>query len=202
MAIVCTKCEREVEEDAKFCPKCGHPTPKGTAINAFTMEEHRAMVDAFMQYQREQRGLPEPEPRTLEMDGIPAITPHLSTDDPSLPTYTAEDAIAFTLAHPPSRVQRIKSVTAEDITVKFMPDAEADKLLNNICIGQPADHVVCVVQVHGPFLTPGIVAPNFGLGPVIPSGAVHMTYLGYTYRVFSRIGHLLVETGSQWPYLQ
>jgi hypothetical protein len=131
--------------------------------------------------------------------GIPAIKPHLNLDaaDPaqaSLPTFTAADVTAFVLANPPSTLSNTDRLTAGDITVQFMTDAQAGTVLDNISIGLAATAPVCVVQIRGNFqstFVPGRPPAGY-TAPVVP----------FAYQVFdARNGNLLVEGGRKAAFL-
>jgi hypothetical protein len=206
MAIVCEKCEREVQDDAKFCSACGYPTARGIS---FTPEEHRAMTLAFMEHQRKQHGLLEPKPFTPEMAGIRSITPHLALNASgknALPvsgvdaqyasqaTYTSADVVAFSLAHPSRVIRNVGApLTAADITIQFMTDAQADKVLD-IAIGESPDEIICVVQMKG--FWKGIM-PGGRRNAPDPSLS-----LAYAYRVLDgKTGNLLVEGARTVAFL-
>jgi hypothetical protein len=90
-----------------------------------------------------------PTPSSLPRGGR-AITPYLNLDstDESLPTFTAEDAAAYTLAYPPR--SHVRGTPLKVKSVQFLTDAQADQVLHRH-IGQPPDTLVCLVWVEGQF---------------------------------------------------
>jgi hypothetical protein len=124
---------------------------------------------------------PPPTPGTTGTslgDGSPAITPHIATTDPSVPTFTLADATDYVTHHPkvatdgtPITVGTGEFLTARQLAVKY----KIDETLN-----VPANRLLCVVPMDGNFRGGG--APG---SPVVT--------LHHAYAVFdAHTGNLVV----------
>jgi hypothetical protein len=80
--------------------------------------------------------------------GVPAITPHLDVSDQSLPTFTAEDALAYMASHPAFMLQSLAPVTV--VSAQFMTDAEYSARFHSET-GLAPNKLLCVIEVHGRF---------------------------------------------------
>jgi hypothetical protein len=124
---------------------------------------------------------------SLYPEGVPGITPHLNlaATDANVPTFTAADASAYSLAHPPIGYQRGTPLTVK--SVEFMTDAKADKVLD-LQIGLEPTALVCLVWVTGQFrhvpAVPRSINPD--LKPITWTEA----YIVYN----ARTGNILVES--------
>lgn len=84
----------------------------------------------------------------MKSDGTKAIIPHINTTNPNLPSFTADDAMAYASKHSLFLMETIETPTV--VSAKFMSDRAASELVNSEPDLSP-NALVCVVEIHGRF---------------------------------------------------
>ena len=119
---------------------------------------------------------PPPSPQ-----GVPAITPRLTSSKPTEPAITEQDVIAYVLAHPVSGTRKIQTdgpLTVE--RVEFLSARDVHARLNATS-GRADDAPLCLVTVRGTFTLHGMR----GMTPL------HGTTVFQVYD--AKTGHLLLH---------
>jgi hypothetical protein len=92
-------------------------------------------------------------------DGVPAITPHVSSDNVAGAAFSQQDVTNFINAHGFPAGKPTDGTPLKATSIQFITAKQASDLMKGESIGRPDDALVCYVKLQGPFSLGAVSVP-------------------------------------------